>query len=275
MEKPREVFIVSDGTGLTAEMFGQSILAQFSTPFRLVRKPFVDSIDKAVSVAEEVNSRSKITGLQPIVFTTLVKPEISGEIYKANCLVINMFEGFISQLEKTLNLKSHHVINRLHHNADTQSYRNRISSINFSLIHDDGQSQDSLDDADIILVGVSRSGKTPTCLYLAVQFGLKAANYPITPEDLEVKRLPNRLLNVKDKLFGLTINPIRLSEIRYERFPNSKYATLKNCQYEIRETESLMQVNNIQYLSTTNKSIEEIASSLLQKINPETITLIP
>ena len=143
---------------------------------------------------------------------------------------------------------------------------------NFSLIHDDGQSKESLNDAEIILVGVSRSGKTPTCLYLAVQFGVKAANYPITPDDLEKENLPEGLLTLKDKLFGLTIEPTRLSEIRYERFPNSKYATMENCKYEVMEAEILMQKYNIQFLSTTNKSIEEIASSLLQKINPETVT---
>ena len=272
MQTPREVFIISDGTGLTAEMFGQSILAQFSTPFRLIRKPFVDSVEKAAQVAKDIDDRSKITGVQPIVFTTLVKPEISDEICKANCFVINMFETFITQLEEALNLKSHHLINRLHHNADTQSYRERIQSINFSLIHDDGQSKESLNDAEIILVGVSRSGKTPTCLYLAVQFGVKAANYPITPDDLEKENLPEDLLSLKDKLFGLTIEPTRLSEIRYERFPNSKYATMENCKYEVKAAEILMQKYNIQFLSTTNKSIEEIASSLLQKINPETVT---
>ena len=147
-----------------------------------------------------------------------------------------------------------------------------IASINFSLIHDDGQSKESLNDAEIILVGVSRSGKTPTCLYLAVQFGVKAANYPITPDDLEKENLPEDLLSLKDKLFGLTIEPTRLSEIRYERFPNSKYATMENCKYEVKAAEILMQKYNIQFLSTTNKSIEEIASSLLQKINPETVT---
>ena len=272
MKSPYVVFIISDGTGLTAEIFSQSILAQFDISFRLIRKPFIDTLEKANEVCQEIDNRSSSSGKRSIVFTTLIKPEISERISKTDCFVINLFANSISQLESALGLKSGHVINRLHHNADTQSYKNRIKSINFSLHHDDGQSTSDLESAEIILVGVSRSGKTPTCLYLAVQFGLKAANYPITPDDMERNLLPKAITEARGKVFGLTIDPIRLSDIRSERYPNSRYSTLENCKYEIKMSETLMNKNNIPYLSTTNKSIEEISSSILQKINPEVIT---
>lgn len=271
-KKIRDVFIVSDGTGITAETFSQSILAQFEISFRIIRKPFIDTVAKTSRVISEINNISKISGLQPIVFTTLVKPEINRRINHANCFVIDMFENIIAPLEDALDLKSNHAIGLFHNNANTQSYKNRINSINYSLTHDDGQASANLQDAEIILVGVSRSGKTPTCLYLAVQFGLKAANYPLTLDDLERNEFPSDLLKIKEKLYGLTIDPVRLSEIRYERLPNSNYSTLKNCKFEVKKAESLMQKHSIECLSVTNKSIEEVASTLLQNFNPEMVT---
>ena len=183
-----------------------------------------------------------------------------------------MFKNCICPLEKSLKLKSNHTIGLFHNNANTQSYKNRIHSINYSLAHDDGQASANLQNAEIVLVGVSRSGKTPTCLYLAVQFGMKTANYPLTPDELEKKELPDDLLKIKDKVYGLTIDPVRLSEIRHERLPNSKYATLQNCKFEVQKAEYLMKINKIEFLSVTNKSIEEVASTLLQKFNPEVIS---
>jgi regulator of PEP synthase PpsR (kinase-PPPase family) len=269
---PRDVFIISDGTGITAETFSQSILAQFEISFRIIRKPFINTLQKASQVVIEINNLSEASNIQPIVFTTLVKPEINQKISQARCIVIDMFKNFISPLEEVLQLKSNHTIGLFHHNANTQSYKNRIHSINYSLAHDDGQASSNLENAEIILVGVSRSGKTPTCLYLAVQFGMRTANYPLTPEDLESNELPNDLLKIKDKVFGLTIDPVRLSEIRHERLPNSNYASLQNCKFEVKKAESLLHRNNIEFLSVTNKSIEEVASTLLQKFNPEIIS---
>ena len=269
---PREVFIVSDGTGITAETFSQSILAQFEISFRIIRKPFINTVEKATQVVDEINKVSNSKKILPVVFSTLVKPEINLKISQADCIIIDMFKNCISPLEKSLKLKSNHTIGLFHNNANTQSYKNRIHSINYSLAHDDGQSSANLQNAEIVLVGVSRSGKTPTCLYLAVQFGTKTANYPLTPDDLEKKELPDDLLKIKDKVYGLTIDPVRLSEIRHERLPNSKYATLQNCKFEVQKAECLMRNNKIEFLSVTNKSIEEVASTLLQKFNPEVIS---
>ncbi|WP_343548697.1 pyruvate, water dikinase regulatory protein [Ralstonia sp.] len=262
----RTVFIVSDGTGITAETFSHSILAQFEMKFRQVRIPFVDTIDKAHVAVAKINEAFHAEGVRPIVFTTLVDAEANEIVHRAKATILDMFQTFIEPLEKELNLKSTHAIGRFHQNADTEAYKNRIEAINFSLAHDDGQSHKNLTEADVILVGVSRSGKTPTSLYLAMQYGVKSANYPLIPDDFERGKLPSVLYDYKSKIFGLSIDPQRLSEIRNERRPGSKYAALENCRYEINEAEAMMRREGIKWLSSTHKSIEEIATTILQDI---------
>jgi [pyruvate, water dikinase]-phosphate phosphotransferase / [pyruvate, water dikinase] kinase len=263
---PPTVFIVSDGTGITAETFAHSILSQFDQKFRLVRVPFVDSTEKAYATLEKINEAGEHEGRRPIVFTTLVNSASNQIVKGSNALVLDMFQTFVEPLEQELELKSSHAMGRGHQNADTEEYKNRIEAINFSLAHDDGQSNRNLADADVILVGVSRSGKTPTSLYLAMQYGVKAANYPLIPEDFERGKLPTPLLAHRQKMFGLSIDPQRLSEIRNERRPGSKYAALENCRYEINEAEGMMRREGIKWLSSTHKSIEEIATTILQEI---------
>ncbi len=177
----RIVFIVSDGTGITAENFSQSILAQFEATFKHIRVPFVDSPEKAHDAVSSINQAAAKYEVQPIVFTTLVNPELNQIVGKANGLILDMFQTFVAPLEQALGVKSTHAMNRLHHNADTEAYKNRIEAINYSLAHDDGQSNKNLAEADVILVGISRVGKTPTSLYLAMQYSMKAANYPLIP----------------------------------------------------------------------------------------------
>ena len=264
----RLVYIVSDGTGITAENFSQSILAQFEASFKQIRIPFVDTVDKAHDAVIQINGANPKYG-QAIVFTTLVNPEVNQVVGKANALVLDMFQTFVAPLEQTLGMRSTHAINRLHHNADTDAYKNRIEAINYSLAHDDGQSNQNLADANVILVGVSRVGKTPTSLYLAMQYGLKAANYPLIPEDFERGQLPKDLLPHKQKIYGLTIDADRLCEIRNERRPGSNYAKLENCRYEINESTSMMRRESIPWVSTTSKSIEEIATTILQAIRSD------
>jgi regulator of PEP synthase PpsR (kinase-PPPase family) len=265
----RIVFIVSDGTGITAENFSQSILAQFELTFKLIRIPFTDSVEKAHNAVQAINEAFQRDQVQPIVFTTLVNTELNGIVSKAQGLVLDMFQTFVAPLELALGLKSTHAMNRLHHNADTAAYKNRIEAINYSLAHDDGQSNQNLADADVILVGVSRVGKTPTSLYLAMQYGLKAANYPLIPEDFERGQLPKDLIAHRSKIFGLMIDPERLSEIRNERRPGSNYAKLENCRYEINEATAMMRRMSIPWVLTTSKSIEEIATTVLQTIRSD------
>ena len=266
----RTVFFVSDGTGITAETFGNSILAQFAVKPRHVRKPFIDTADKAHQVVREINETAEREGRRPIVFTTLVDSEVLDIVTGlSNGLVLDMFRTFVEPLEREYGMKSSHRVGRFPDVSKSAEYGERIEVINFSLAHDDGQSARNLQQADVILVGVSRSGKTPTSLYLAMQHGIKAANYPLIPEDFERNALPSALLPHKSKCFGLTIDPERLSTIRNERRPNSRYASLANCRHEVKEAEVMMQRHGIAWLSSTHKSIEEIATTILRDIRPD------
>ena len=267
----RHVFFISDGTGITAETLGHSLMTQFEgLRTREVRMPFVDSVDKARECVLRINATRAEDGLRPIVFNTLVNAETSNVVHAAEALVLDLFQTFINPLEHELGLKSAHTVGRSHSaTKNQQEYTNRIEAINFSLAHDDGQTDRNLAQADVILVGVSRSGKTPTSLYLALTYGLRCANYPLIPEDFERNALPQPLGPHKAKLFGLTIQPERLAEIRHERRPKSKYAALANCRYEVGAAEALMRREGIRWLSTTTKSIEEIATTVMQEIKLE------
>lgn len=265
----RTVFFVSDGTGITAETFGHAVLTQFSLRFRQVRLPFIDDLTKAHNAAERINAAFAQEGKRSIIFSTLVKGEFSDIIRNTKCMYMDLIQTFVGPLEQELGVKSTHTIGRSHNIANSEEYKNRIEAINFSLIHDDGQSHKNLSAADVILVGVSRSGKTPTSLFLAMQYGIKAANYPLIPEDFERGRLPSALMMFKSKIFGLSITPERLSEIRNERRPGSKYAALENCRYEINEAEAMMKREGVRWLSSTTKSIEEISTTILQEVKLE------
>ena len=269
----RTVFFISDGTGITAETFGNAILAQFDFAPRRVRLPFVDTPDKAHQAVRQVNHTGELEGKRPIVFTTLVDREVLG-IIQGGCkaMMLDMFGTFVAPIEQEVGITSHHRVGRFSDVSKSQAYHDRIEAINFSLAHDDGQSNRDLEGADVILIGVSRSGKTPTSLYLAMQHGLKAANYPLIPEDFERRQLPPALVPHKKKIFGLTIAPERLSEIRSERRPGSRYASIENCRMEISEAEAMMRRSGIRWLSTTTKSIEEIATTILQEVRPERLT---
>lgn len=265
----RSVFFVSDGTGIAAETFGNSILAQFDAQPRRIRLPFIDTAEKAVHAVERINEVARAEGKPPIVFVTLVHPDVLDIIQGSRGLVLDMFNSFVHPLEVAFGVKSNHRIGRFSDAAYSPQYHNRIDAINFSLMHDDGQSTKNLAEAEVILVGVSRCGKTPTSLYLAMQHGVRAANYPLIPDDFERMRLPDALTGLRHKLFGLSIAPDRLSEIRAERRPDSRYAAPDNCRYEVSEAEKLMRREGIRWLSSTHKSIEEIATTILQQIRPD------
>jgi regulator of PEP synthase PpsR (kinase-PPPase family) len=267
----RTVFFVSDGTGITAETFGNSILAQFAAKPRHVRRPFIDTIEKAHQVRAEIDETAEREGKRPIVFVTLVREDVRDILTGSGCkgLVMDMFRTFVEPLELEFGVKSNHRVGRFTDVSKSQEYSDRIEAINFSLAHDDGQSSRNLAEADVILLGVSRSGKTPTSLYLAMQHGIKAANCPLIPEDFERGRMPTPLTPYKRKCFGLTIDPERLSQIRHERRPGSKYASIENCRYEVREAESMMRREGVSWLSSTHKSIEEIATTILRDLRPD------
>jgi len=267
----RTVFIISDGTGITAETFSHSVLSQFeSVKFHQIREPFIDSLEKADAVVARINQLALKHGVKPIAFTTLVNPLVSTRIKAANALFLDLFSGFVEPIELALGLKSSHSIGKSHKAASSDQYRSRMDAINYTLAHDDGQFVNGLAQADVILIGVSRCGKTPTSLYLAMQYGVRAANFPLIPEDFDRGSLPNTLKKYRNLLFGLTIQPERLSEVRNERRPDSTYSSLVQCRHEVAEGERMMRLEGIPSLSTTSKSIEEISTIILQEVKLDT-----
>ncbi len=263
----RTVFVVSDSTGITAETFSNSVLSQFEqVKFEAIRIPFIDSPAKARAAAVRINRCAEEQNAPPLVFSTLVNTDIAEIIRGANCTFLDLFGTFVQHIETALGMKSSHSVGRSHMGGLSKQYNNRIEAINFSLAHDDGQFIHGLEQADVILVGVSRCGKTPTSLYLAMQYAVKAANFPLIPEDFERGSLPATLAPYRKKLFGLSIQPQRLAEVRNERRPNSQYASLKQCRHEVAEAERLMRMENIPWLSTTTKSIEEISTKVLDAV---------
>ncbi len=270
MSVKRSAYFISDRTGITAEMLGHSLLTQFeSIAFNEVTLPFIDTIEKARSAVELINHQGAQDSARPLVFSTLVHSDVSAVIASAKALFLDCFEIFIRPMEKELGVPASHTVGRSHSTIDFVNYHHRIEAVNYSLSHDDGVSTRDLSDADVILVGVSRSGKTPTCLYLAMQFGIRAANYPLIPEDFSSMQLPSQVKPLRKRLYGLTIRPAHLQQIRNERRPGSTYATLANCEFEVREAEALMRQEGIPYLDATSKSVEELATTILQEANLE------
>ena len=263
MSVSRPVFYVSDGTGITAETIGHSLLTQF-TDHRFVtdRISFVDTPDKALEAAGVIKAAGERHGVRPVVVNSCVDPALSAIVAGSGALMLDVFAPFIEPMERELGTQRQSRVGQAHGMADFDAYHRRINAMNFALTHDDGMSID-YNEADLILVAVSRAGKTPTCVYLALHYGVRAANYPLTEEDLEHDRLPKRLQGHRAKLFGLTIDPIRLQQIRQERRPNSRYAELETCKREVAAAEALFRAERIPTLSTTHTSIEEIASKVL------------
>lgn len=266
MNATRAVFFISDRTGVTAENLGNSLLNQFNgIAFECTTVPFVDSMQRAESLLEQILECARLRNEKIIVFSSLVNAELRTVFdYHDAIFHIDFFNTFIPSLEGVLQKPSSMIVGLTHGIINEKRYDERMEAVNFALNNDDGITEKNYDEADIILIGVSRSGKTPTCLYLALQYGILAANYPLTPEDLDHAQLPRMIKNHRSKLFGLTIDYQRLSRIRQERRPNSKYANQTHCDYEVRTAESLFKRFDIPYLSTTHKSVEELAAAIIQ-----------
>ncbi|MEZ5473112.1 MAG: pyruvate, water dikinase regulatory protein [Marinicella sp.] len=260
-KKKCAIFYVSDGTAITAETVGRSLITQFDDiEFIEKRLAFINDVETAQMAAKIIKDTS--SDYQPLVINTVVDIELRKIIHSAGGLKLDPFNRLLRRIERNLQIKAKPVVGRAHGMSDSYAYNKRIEATNFALSHDDGMNL-NLEKADLILLGVSRSGKTPTCLYLALHYGLKAANYPITDEDLDRMQLPAEVMQYKDKLFGLTIDPFRLSQIRSERRPNSRYAELRKCQMEVSDAEVMFHRNQISFLNTTLTSIEEISGKIL------------
>ncbi len=265
MTHRRKVYFISDRTGITAEVLGHSLLTQFEgIEFDRKTLPFIDTVEKAQAVSQNLAEICLTSELRPVVFSTMVDSSIRNALrQRNNALHLDFFEKFIDPLEQEFGVASSHTMGKTHAIDDNDEYKTRIDAVNFTMSSDDGAQTKYYEEADVILVGVSRSGKTPTCLYLALHYGIKAANYPLVPEDFGNMMLPNKLSPHRNKLFGLTIHPERLTHIRNERKRDSKYASLDNCRFEVQEAEALMRRERITFLDVTHKSVEELASTIV------------
>lgn len=263
----RHVFFISDSTGITVEALGLCLLSHFEgVEFKQVRLPFIDSAEKANEAVQIINAAQAKDGQKAILCMTMVSPILRAIFNQTGGLILDMFGTFVTPLSKELKLPSNETAGMSRRVVGSE-YRNRIEAINFTLEHDDGITERGLSEAEVILVGVSRSGKTPTSLYLAMQFGIRTANYPIIPEDLERNELPGTLHQHSSKIFGLTIDPERLHKIRTERRPNSNYADIDNCRDEIKQATALMKREGIALLDSTSRSVEEISSLIVQELS--------
>jgi len=262
----RKAFVVSDRTGLTGQAMAHSLLSQFPTiEFDSETLSFIDSVEKANGV---INSCRLIEQQQrhiPLLFITIVDEDIRSIFTASGLPIFDLFDTFIGPMEAALGLESSHSVGRSHGVTDTKAYTSRMAAVHFSLQTDDGMDTDHYGNADLIIVGVSRCGKTPTSLYLSLQLGLYVSNYPLTEEDLKEKELPGVLLDNRHKLFGLTIDPFRLLQIRQERYAGSSYSSSETCQREVAQAEAMFRGAHVPYLNTTKMSIEEIGAMILHR----------
>ncbi len=266
MSSARPVFFVSDGTGITAETLGNTLLTQFDgQDFEKTTLPFINSAERAQSTVDYINFVGEQTGLRPLVFSTTVTDEARVVLRKVNGLFLDLFDLFITQVEAELGTASTHAQGLAHGLSDQRRYSARIEAMNYAMEHDDGASTRDLSRAEIILIAPSRCGKTPTSMYLALQFGLYATNFPLTEDDLEQQKLPSSLRGLERRCFGLTSDPERLSQIRSERRTGSRYASLAQCSYELRQAEQLYRRGGIPFVNSAKMSIEEIAALVMHE----------
>ena len=266
----RVVFFLSDQTGVTAETLGHSLITQYAGQnFRQLTLPFIDSVDKAKEAVETIDGMCEDGKPRPIVFSTLVKPELRAIVKESSGLHLDIFDEFLDPLTDELGEEPMYELGRAHGMSDIDAYMKRIEATNFALANDDGGVSRNYEKADVILIGVSRSGKTPTCLYLALQYGVYAANFPLTDDELENGALPRFLLDHKKKLYGLTIEPDRLVEIRKERRSLGRYSSAQQVRFELRESDKIFRRYGIPYVNTTKFSIEEISSRILDSTGVE------
>ena len=263
----RVAFCISDGTGITSETLGRSLLSQFDSLSVEIRVlPYINTIVKAKEIAKIINETYSATQERPIIIDTIVDPQIRAVLNQCQAFTLDVFDTFIAPLEREFNAPSSYSVGRSHSISTNKQYDDRMEAVNFALEYDDGCHTQQYSQADVILLGVSRCGKTPTCLYLALQYGIKAANYPLTEEDLEEFALPKTLKLYKDKLFGLTIEPNRLAEIRHERCADSRYASLEQCEFEVHETERIFQMEGIPFTDATRASVEELSTYIINEV---------
>ena len=265
---PVPVFFLSDSTGISAETMGNALLIQFPER-RFERRliPFISSVEEARRVVAILDAAAN-GPVTPLAFSTTALEEVRQELLRTKCPLIDFFGMHMEQVESILGAKGIRVAARLHGMGDVKRYNARMAAVEYAIEHDDGQSMRALDKADVILVAPSRCGKTPTTMYLALQHGIFVANYPLVDEDFEIAELPRPVRGLRDRCFGLTTTPARLSQVRHERRPNSRYASLEQCSFELRQAEAMYRNHRLPMINSSTKSVEEMSTVILQVLNP-------
>jgi len=258
------VFFLSDSTGISAETMGNALLIQFpDLVFERTLIPFISSVEEARRVVAVLDAAMD-GPVTPLAFTTTAVDEVRLELLRSRCPLIDFFGMHMAQVEATLNATGMRVAARLHGVGDIKRYNARMAAVEYAIEHDDGQSLRALDKADVILVAPSRCGKTPTTMYLALQHGVFVANYPLVDEDFDTAELPRPIRGLRDRCFGIVTTPARLSQVRNERRPNSRYASLQQCSYELRQAEAMFKTHRIPVINSSAKSVEEMSTVILQ-----------
>jgi len=272
MKEHSTIFLISDRTGITVESLVRTLLTQFDqVPAERIVRPFLDTTDKIAKVVAEINVAAGADDMPPLVYSSIVDSKLRKQLKLCHGVVFDIFDAFLPEMSEALHLSHSKHIGRSHGIGDVKAYDRRVEAVNFALSFDDGARVKGLDEADLILVGVSRTGKTPTCLYLAMQYTVMAANYPLTEDDYLEGRLPEPLKPYKKRLFGLSISPERLHQIREERRPGSSYASMAQCRREITAAENLYRSQKISFVDSTVVSIEELAIEIMQRIGMDRV----
>ena len=264
---PVPVFFLSDSTGITAETMGNALLIQFPN-LRFDRRliPFISTVEEARRVVAILDAAAA-GPVTPLAFSTAAVEEVRQELRHTRCPPIDFFELHMEQVESILGAKGVRMAARLHGMGDVKRYNARMAAVEYAIEHDDGQSIRALDKADVILVAPSRCGKTPTTMYLALQHGVFVANYPLVEEDFSSAELPGPVRGLRDRCFGMTTTPARLSQVRHQRRPNSRYASLEQCTYELRQAEAMYRNHRLPMINSSTKSVEEMSTVILQTMN--------
>jgi regulator of PEP synthase PpsR (kinase-PPPase family) len=261
---PTPAFFLAGGTGISAETLGNMMLQQFPTVAFVRRKiPFIMTVDRAREVVAELDS-AMTDAVTPLVFSTVSDEDVRAELQKTRCAFVDLFGSHLATVEHVLHVNAARHVGALHGVGDLNRYEARMRAVEFAMEHDDGQSMRNLQQADLILIAPSRCGKTPTSIYLALQHGIKVANYPLVEEDFDSSELPRPVRPYGAKCFGLTSTAARLSQVRGERRPGSRYASLAQCSYELRRAEAMYREHRVPVVNSSAMSVEEIAAVIMQ-----------
>lgn len=265
MWSSKDVYYVSGSTALLAEDVGKALLCQFQEiSFNEEKIPFIKTRAAAEKAMKHILEQSG--GVRPLVFCTIMDAGIKKILDSPEVEFFDVFGNVLDRLENCLETKALRVPG-YSRNIDDITLAKRVEAIHFSIEHDDGTRSREYDEAEVILLGVSRSGKTPVSVYLATHMGIKSANFPLTSEHLDSYELPPEIVRNRKKVVGLMTSPGLLHKIREQRYSGSTYAKLSTCATELNQAKEIYLRYGIQSLETDGKSIEETSVQVTQLVD--------